>query len=115
MEETSALRALAALAQPLRLRAFRALVVAGGTGLTPGRLADDLKIAPATLSFHLKALTHAGLVTQERRSRNLVYRADFARMNALLAFLTENCCQGDCDADRTCAASSAQCVVQRIS
>ncbi|MCC7040328.1 MAG: helix-turn-helix transcriptional regulator [Burkholderiales bacterium] len=114
MEETAALRALAALAQPLRLRAFRALVVAGQAGATPGRIADDLKIAPATLSFHLRELTHAGLVTQERRSRNLVYRADFARMSALLAYLTENCCQADGDADATCAASPSQHVVQRI-
>ena len=95
MEEDLALKALAALSQSLRLRAFRALVVAGQAGTTPGQIADDLDIAPATLSFHLKELAHAGLVTEERRGRNLVYRADFARMSDLLGYLTENCCQGE--------------------
>jgi len=95
MEESSVLKALAALSQPLRLRVFRALVVAGQAGRTPGWITDDLQIAPATLSFHLKELAHAGLVTQERSGRNLIYRADFARMSDVLAYLTENCCQGE--------------------
>lgn len=94
MQETQTLRALAALAQEVRLRAFRALVVAGQEGLTPGALSEQLGIAPNTLSFHLKELSHADLVTQERQGRNLVYRAAFETMNALLAYLTENCCQG---------------------
>ena len=100
MEEADVVRSLAALAQPLRLRTFRALVVAGQEGLTPTALAEHLGIAPNTLSFHLKELSHAGLVEAERQGRNLVYRASFERMNALLAYLTQNCCQGQpCDAN----------------
>ncbi|MBN8505462.1 MAG: helix-turn-helix transcriptional regulator [Burkholderiales bacterium] len=94
MEEPLVIRALAALAQTHRLRLFRLLVVAGPDGLTPGAMAESLGLAPATLSFHLKELSHAGLVTQERVSRHLIYRADFAQMQALLGFLTENCCAG---------------------
>ncbi|GAA4421737.1 metalloregulator ArsR/SmtB family transcription factor [Acidovorax lacteus] len=94
MEEADVVRSLAALAQPLRLRTFRALVVAGQEGLTPTALAEHLGIAPNTLSFHLKELSHAGLVEAERQGRNLVYRAAFDAMNGLLAYLTENCCQG---------------------
>ena len=94
MESDDIVRALAALAQPVRLAAFRALVVAGAPGLTPGTLAEALAVPPNSLSFHLKELTHAGLVTQQRQSRNIVYRADFGRMNAVLAYLTENCCPG---------------------
>lgn len=95
MEENDVIRSLAALAQPMRLRVFRHLVVAGSQGLTPGALAEAFQVPGATLSFHLKELTQAGLVTQERQSRNLIYRAAFDRMDALLGFLTENCCQGE--------------------
>lgn len=94
MDEIEAVRSLAALAQPLRLQVFRALIVAGEAGLTPGTMAQGLGVPGATLSFHLKELTHAGLVTQERAGRNLVYRAAYDRMNTLLAYLTDNCCQG---------------------
>ena len=94
MEETDVVKSLGALAQPVRLRVFRALVVAGPTGLNPGALAEALDVAATTLSFHLKELTHAGLVSQERDGRNLVYRASFGRMNALLNYLTDHCCQG---------------------
>src|SRR3954449_502742 len=94
MEEQDVVRSLAALAQPVRLQVFRALVVRGASGLTPGAMAEGLGIPPNTLSFHLKELTHAGLVTQERASRNIIYRAAFDRMDALLGYLTENCCQG---------------------
>ena len=105
MEEQSVLKALTALSQAHRLRVFRALVVAGQAGLTPGQIAEAQQIPAATLSFHLKELVQAGLLTQERQGRSLIYRADFAQMNALLAFLTENCCQGD-----ACAANpSAPC------
>ena len=90
-----AVKALAALAAPARLRAFRALVVAGPDGLTPGAMAEQLDVAPSALSFHLKELTHAALVSSEARGRNLIYRADFDRMNGLLAYLTEHCCQGE--------------------
>ena len=97
MEEKDVIRSLAALAQEVRLRVFRALVVAGNEGLTPGTLAEQLEVAPNTLSFHLKELAHSGLISQERQGRNLVYRASFETMNALLAYLTDNCCQGaDC-------------------
>ena len=95
MEEQTVLKALTALSQAHRLRVFRALVVAGQAGLTPGQIAEAQQIPAATLSFHLKELVQAGLLTQERQGRNLIYRADFAQMNALLAFLTENCCQGE--------------------
>lgn len=94
MDEIEAVRSLAALAQPLRLQVFRALIVAGEAGLTPGTMAQGLGVPGATLSFHLKELAHAGLVTQERAGRNLVYRAAYDRMNMLLAYLTDNCCQG---------------------
>jgi DNA-binding transcriptional ArsR family regulator len=94
MDENDVVKALAALAQPVRLKVFRALVVSGRDGLTPGTMAEALDMPPNTLSFHLKELTHAGLVTQERASRNIIYRAAYGRMNALLAYLTENCCQG---------------------
>lgn len=94
MKETQVIRSLAALAQEARLRAFRALVVAGPEGLTPSALAEQLGIAANTLSFHLKELTNADLITQERQGRNLIYRASFDAMNSLLGYLTENCCQG---------------------
>ncbi len=95
MESVEVVKSLAALAQPLRLQVFRALVVAGQPGLTPGVMQEGLGVPAATLSFHLKELTASGLVTQERASRNLVYRASYDNMNALLSYLTENCCQGD--------------------
>ena len=97
MESDQVVKALGALAQPVRLQVFRALVVAGPGGMTPGTMAEGLDIPANTLSFHLKELSHAGLVTQQRASRNIIYRAAYDRMNALLAYLTENCCQGaDC-------------------
>jgi DNA-binding transcriptional ArsR family regulator len=95
VDDSDVVRSLSALAQPVRLQVFRALVVRGSVGLTPGAMAEGLNIPAATLSFHLKELTHAGLVTQERASRHIIYRAAFDRMNALLGYLTENCCQGD--------------------
>lgn len=94
MEDNEVVKSLAALAQPHRLRVFRALVVAGPDGLTPGTIVEQLEIPGNTLSFHLKELTYAGLVTQTRDGRNLIYRAAFDRMNALLGYLTANCCQG---------------------
>lgn len=95
MEENDVVKALGALAQPLRLQVFRALVVVGESGLTPGAIQEGLGVPAATLSFHLKELVASGLVTQERASRNLIYRAAYDRMNALLGYLTENCCQGE--------------------
>lgn len=92
--ETQVVEALAALAQNQRLRAFRALVVAGNEGLTPSALTAALGITPSALSFHLKALHHAGLVSTEPRGRQMIYRAEFDRMNTLLTYLTQDCCQG---------------------
>lgn len=97
MDEKLAVQALAALAQGMRLRVFRALVGAGPAGMTPGALAALLGVPPSTLSFHLKELMHAGLVTQERDSRHLIYRPAIARMNELLGYLAQHCCHGvDC-------------------
>ncbi len=94
MDEVEVVKSLGALAQPFRLQVFRALVVTGNAGLTPGTMAEALGIPQNTLSFHLKELANAGLVIQERSSRNIIYRAAYDRMNALLGYLTENCCQG---------------------
>lgn len=94
MKSIEAVQALAAIAQETRLAVFRALVVAGPEGLAAGRIATALEVAPATLSFHLKELDHAGLVSARQQGRYVIYSANFARMNALLAYLTENCCGG---------------------
>ncbi len=94
MEEKTAVALLAALAQGMRLRIFRALVGAGPQGLTPGALSATLDVPASTLSFHLKELLHSGLVTQERDGRNLIYRPALGQMNALLVYLTAHCCQG---------------------
>jgi predicted transcriptional regulator len=95
MKENDVVKALGALAQSSRLKTFRALVVAGQTGLVPGVMAEQMAIPAATLSFHLKELMHAGLVTQERHGRHLIYRANYDSMNEVIAYLTENCCQGE--------------------
>lgn len=95
MNEEQTITALSALAHVQRLRVFRALVVQGQDGLTPSVLAEQLGIARNALSFHLKELAHAHLVSVEQQGRNLVYRADFTRMNGVLAYLTEHCCQGE--------------------
>ena len=103
--EDLAVRSLTAIAQPHRLRVFRALVVAGDGGLTPGALAEQLSVAPSSLSFHLKELTYSGLASSEARGRNLIYRANFAQMNGLLAYLTQHCCQGEaCEVVASCVA-----------
>lgn len=93
MNETDAVRALAALAQSARLRIFRALVGAGPDGLTPGLLSATLDIPGSTLSFHLKELIHAGLVSVQRDGRSLIYRPELARMDSLVAYLGDHCCQ----------------------
>ena len=94
MNEKDIVRALAALAQQSRLQIFRQLVVAGQAGMTPTRLFENLGVTPTALSFHLKELTNANLITQERDGRNLIYRAEFSTMNGLLTYLTANCCEG---------------------
>ncbi len=103
MEEKDAIASLAALAQGMRLRIFRALIGAGPRGMTPGALSATLDVPATTLSFHLKELMHAGLVSQERDGRNLIYRPSIEQMNALLVYLTAHCCQGS--ACETAAAS----------
>jgi len=95
MEKLDAIAALAALAQESRLDVFRLLVQAGTEGLPAGQIAERLALPANTLSFHLNQLRHAGLVTFRRESRSLIYAAEYAAMNDLLAYLTENCCQGD--------------------
>jgi ArsR family transcriptional regulator, arsenate/arsenite/antimonite-responsive transcriptional repressor len=104
MEEQTVVQSLAALAQPLRLKVFRALVVAGPRGLTPGAMSEGAGVPPATLSFHLKELMTAGLVTQQREGRFLIYRADFTRMQGVLDYLLQNCCEG-----AACSTTTAAC------
>jgi DNA-binding transcriptional ArsR family regulator len=94
VKEDEAVESMAALAQAARLRIFRALVGAEPAGLTPSALAAQLGVPASTLSFHLKELMHAGLASVERDGRNLIYRASVERMNALLGYLTDHCCQG---------------------
>jgi ArsR family transcriptional regulator len=94
MEKTDAVAALAALAQDNRLDVFRLLVQAGPEGLPAGEVARRLALAPNTLTFHFDRLRGAGLVTVRREGRSMIYAARFATMSALLAYLTENCCQG---------------------
>jgi ArsR family transcriptional regulator, arsenate/arsenite/antimonite-responsive transcriptional repressor len=94
MEEKAAVASLGALAQPVRLRVFRALVGAGPDGMNPGALATVLGVPSSTLSFHLKELVYAGLVSQERDGRNLIYRPSLDRMSALMDYLTAHCCLG---------------------
>jgi ArsR family transcriptional regulator len=95
MKSSIAVTALAALAQEHRLSIFRALVQAGPDGLCPTDLGAKLSVAAPTLSFHLAQLRHAGLVRVARQGRSLIYAANYPAMNALLGFLTENCCEGD--------------------
>jgi ArsR family transcriptional regulator, arsenate/arsenite/antimonite-responsive transcriptional repressor len=94
MKSADAVIALAALAQASRLALYRLLVQAGPEGVSPGTLSERLDIPAPTLSFHLKALNHAGLVDDRREGRNLFYTANYAQMNALVDFLTDNCCGG---------------------
>jgi DNA-binding transcriptional ArsR family regulator len=110
METTQALAALSALSHESRLAAFRALVQAGHDGLSVGALREQLGLAPATLSAHLNVLRAAGLVGDEREGRVIRVRADYPRMDALLAYLTENCCAGtaDCGPASTCSPRPAR-------
>jgi DNA-binding transcriptional ArsR family regulator len=103
MEKKEVIAALAALAQDTRLDVFRLLVQAGPEGMPAGQIGERLHLPSATLSFHLNQLRHAGLVTFRREGRSLIYATEYAAMNGLLAYLTENCCQGDAS---TCGAGS---------
>ncbi|MGU7769939.1 ArsR/SmtB family transcription factor [Burkholderia sp. MR1-5-21] len=95
METNTVVRALGALAQESRLAIFRLLVEAGPSGLPAGQIAEHLGIPPSSLSFHMKELTYANLVTVEQRGRYMIYSANYAAMNDLLGYLTENCCGGN--------------------
>ncbi|MGO8865438.1 MAG: ArsR/SmtB family transcription factor [Alphaproteobacteria bacterium] len=116
MEKTNALAALAGLSHETRLDIFRLLVEAGPAGIAAGQIGQRLNLAPATLSFHLSHLKHAGLVDAERDGRSLVYSADFERVRTLIAYLTENCCGGhpaacglpDCEPAAAAAGSKAR-------
>ena len=94
MQADRVIRALSALAQEHRLAAFRLLVQAGEQGVAAGVLAEKLDVPPSSMSFHLAQLANAGLVTQRRESRSVIYSADYAAMNGLISYLTENCCAG---------------------
>jgi ArsR family transcriptional regulator, arsenate/arsenite/antimonite-responsive transcriptional repressor len=109
MEKLDAVAALAALAQDNRLDVYRLLVQAGVEGMAAGAVADALHLAPNTLSFHFDRLRVAGLVTVRRDGRSMIYAARYKVMNDLIAFLTENCCQGtSCTASATCKPGRAR-------
>jgi DNA-binding transcriptional ArsR family regulator len=109
METKLAIVALAALAQETRLEIFRLLVQQGPGGLPAGQIAERLSIPAATLSFHLQQLRHAGLVTAQREGKSIIYAASFATMNALLAYLTQNCCQGRAESCAALGPSTTAC------
>jgi ArsR family transcriptional regulator len=92
MDQKRAIAALGALAQDTRLELFRLLVTCGPEGLPAGAIAEKVGVMPSSLSFHLQQLVHAGLITQRRLSRQLIYSAEYGTMNELMAYLTENCC-----------------------
>lgn len=108
MDEKAAVQALAALAQDVRLRIYRAVVGVGPDGITPGTLAAELGLPPSSVSFHVKELLHAGLVTQQRNGRHLIYRPAIETMNALLAYLSAHCCHA-VSCDETPAAAAGAC------
>ncbi len=109
MDTSVVIEALGALAQEHRLAIFRKLVEAGEPGMPAGAIASSLGIPNSSLSFHLSQLRGAGLIEQERQHRTLIYRANYRTMNALLGYLTENCCAGaDCDAGSACEITSSE-------
>lgn len=95
MKSAQVVKALAALAQPTRLAIFRLLVSAGPEGVAAGAIAKKLKVSPATLSFHFRTLSHAGLVESRQDGRFVYYAANFTVMNGMVDYLTENCCSGE--------------------
>lgn len=101
MKQDQVVTALAALAQPTRLAIYRMLVEAGTDGLAAGQVAEKLKAAPASLSFHFKKLSHAGLIENTQDGRFIYYAANFDVMNGLVGYLTENCCGGKSEACKT--------------
>lgn len=102
MDGKDAIDALGALAHEHRLKVYRMLVEAGPEGLSAGTIAQRLKLPPSSLTFHLQHLHRAELITQERSSRNLIYAADFGTMDALVGYLTENCCAGSAGCETKC-------------
>lgn len=102
MEKTRIINALAALAQESRLAVFRALVQAGPEGLAAGKISELMGIAPSSLSFHLKELLHADLISSRSAGRFIIYSAQFSTMNQLITYLTENCCAGSAYTDTAC-------------
>src|ERR1700680_2172755 len=102
MDQNQAIAALGALAQDTRLALFRLLVTAGPDGLAAGTIAERLGVAPSSLSFHLQQLLHAGLVTQRRLSRQLIYAAEYGAMNNLIGYLTEHCWGGGMSCEPAC-------------
>ena len=114
MNTKPALAALAALSQESRLAIFRSLVQAGPSGMAASKIAEQLDIPPSSLSFHLKELTHADLVTPTQDGRYIIYAANFATMNGLIAFLTENCCGGT-PCVTSCSPSSACSTTEGVS
>ena len=116
MNATEAIAALSALSQEHRLAIFRLLVQAGKDGMPAGAIAEALGVPNSSLSFHLAHLNRAGLISQERRSRSLIYAADYSAMNALVAYLMENCCAGaSCAADAAAEPETAPLQTKRIS
>jgi ArsR family transcriptional regulator len=109
MDEKRAIAALGALAQETRLALFRLLVTTGPAGLPAGVIAERLGVQPSSLSFHLAQLVHADLITQRRLSRQLIYSAEYGAMNALLAYLTENCCGHDAVSPPVCDPAAGCC------
>jgi ArsR family transcriptional regulator, arsenate/arsenite/antimonite-responsive transcriptional repressor len=107
MDQKRAITALGALAQETRLALFRLLVTCGPEGLPAGIISERLGVAPSSLSFHLQQLVHAGLITQRRLSRQLIYAAEYGAMNQLLAYLTENCCGREAACGPVCSPAAA--------
>ena len=107
--------ALSALAHEHRLAAFRRLVEAGPAGLNAGDLANAMALAPSSLTFHLQALLHAGLITQRRASRHVIYAADFTAMNGLVGYLLQNCCGRDGACHPACDPAPMTCHPERQS
>jgi ArsR family transcriptional regulator, arsenate/arsenite/antimonite-responsive transcriptional repressor len=108
MSPKDAVDALYALAHEHRLSVYRMLVEAGPDGLNAGTIAQRLKLAPSSLTFHLQHLQRAELITQQRQSRQLIYAADFSVMNDLVGYLTENCCAGSASCDTACEPARVQ-------
>jgi len=109
VQANTVIRAMSALAQEHRLAAFRLLVQAGAGGMAAGAIAERLGLPASSMSFHLAQLAHAGLVSQRRESRSIIYAADYAAMNGLMAYLTENCCGGlPCEDAAACQPATSE-------